>query len=122
MAGASLLVEGAGAETCNPGSECENRVMLIPRFTLGWLFSATTVLAVFFLVVTLAVEGQPWAVGVSVALSSLVVIALIHALMFALIWPITEHRRRVARVRQPDSPFATDAPPPQIVPPNEPSS
>ena len=97
-------------------------MMLIPRFSLGWIFSATTVLAVFFLVVTLAVEGQPWAVGVSVAISSLVVIALIHALVFALIWPITEHRRRVGSARQPDSPFATDALPPQIVPPNEPSS
>ena len=107
---------------CNPGSGCENRVMLIPRFSLGWLFSATTVLAVFFLVVTLAVEGRPWAIGVSVAFSSLVVIALVHALMFALIWPITEHRRRVGRVRQPTSPFATELPPPQILPPDEPSS
>ena len=96
--------------------------MLIPRFSLGWIFSATTVLAVFFLVVALAVDGKPWAVGVSVALSSLVVIAVIHAFMFFLIWPLTEHRRRVARVRQPDSPFATDAPPPQIIPPNEPAS
>ena len=96
--------------------------MLIPRFSLAWIFAATAVVAVFFLIVSLAVDGKPWAVGVSVALSSRALTALVHAVMFLLIWPFTEHRRRVASHRRPGSPFATDEPPTQIIPPSEPSS
>jgi hypothetical protein len=60
--------------------------MLIPRFTLRWLFAVTTVVAVFALVASWAGRGVPWAIGVTAAVAMLGVVMLFHVAMFGIIW------------------------------------
>lgn len=60
--------------------------MLIPQFTLRWLLGMTAVLAVVSLVMSWAMRGSPWAVGVSAALVGLVLVGLVYAAMFAAVW------------------------------------
>ncbi len=56
--------------------------MLLPRYSLRTTLIATTVCALFFVVLGQAVHGQPWAIVISVAVLALVVTLLIHALLF----------------------------------------
>lgn len=67
--------------------------MLIPRFTLRWLFAVTTVVAVFALIASWAGQGIPWAVGVTAAVVALVAAMLLHVSMFGLIWLFSEVSR-----------------------------
>jgi len=60
--------------------------MLIPQFSLRWLLAVTTVCAVIFSVMGLAVRGSHWAAAVSIAVGSLVVAAMVYALLFAMVW------------------------------------
>lgn len=70
--------------------------MLIPRFTLRWLFVVTTVVAVFALVASWAGRGVPWAIGVTAAVAMLGVVILFHMAMFGIIWMFTEFANRRA--------------------------
>ena len=54
--------------------------MLIPRFSVRFLLFLTTVCAVFFYIVTLAVQGSLWATAVSVAIAGLVLSMLVFFL------------------------------------------
>ncbi|NOZ38781.1 MAG: hypothetical protein GXP24_00970 [Planctomycetes bacterium] len=56
--------------------------MLLPRYSLRTTLIATSGCAVFFVVLGQAVHGQPWAIVVSVAVVSLVVMLLVHALLY----------------------------------------
>ena len=76
--------------------------MLIPRFTLRWLFAVTTVVAVIALVASWAGRGIPWAIGVTAAVLMLAVVILFHVAMFAIVWLFAEFTRR----RQPPEPVA----------------
>jgi hypothetical protein len=60
--------------------------MLMPRFSLGFIFALTAAAAVVFLVMSWAMQGTGWAVGVTMALVMLAVIAVVHAAFFALVW------------------------------------
>ncbi len=60
--------------------------MLIPQFSLRWLLSLVTGCSLAFLVVSFAVRGHIWAVGASIGLLSLVVVALLHGFTFFLVW------------------------------------
>lgn len=64
--------------------------MLIPQYTIRWLLAVMAACAVVFSIFALAVRGSPWArgvaQGVSVAILSLVVVLLIHAFVFAVLW------------------------------------
>ena len=60
--------------------------MLIPRFTLRWTLGMTAVLAVVFLIMGRAIRGSDWAIGVSAAVLTLTIVALMYAGMFALVW------------------------------------
>ncbi len=60
--------------------------MLIPQFSLRWLLALTTVCAVVFSIVGLAVRGSQWAAAVSVGIGSLVLAVVIYGLVFALVW------------------------------------
>jgi hypothetical protein len=94
--------------------------MLIPRFTIRWLLLLTTVCGVFFLVVTLAVRGQAWAIAVSMAVACLAVCFLGYAVFFGLAFLVA---RVVAMLRPAparDTPFSTAERPPQIIPPEDP--
>ncbi len=77
--------------------------MLIPRFTLRWLFAVTTVVAVLALIASWAGQGVPWAVGVTAAVVALVAIMLLHAASFGFVWLYSQIRlpqTRPARARR----------------------
>lgn len=63
--------------------------MLIPRFSIRWLLGLTTFSAGVSLVLSYAVKGQPWAVGVVAGLWVLVVTFLFFASAFLVAWFIT---------------------------------
>ena len=64
--------------------------MLIPQYTIRWLLAVMAACAVVFSIFVLAVRGSPWArgvaQGVSVAILSLVIVLLVHAFVFTLLW------------------------------------
>ena len=66
--------------------QAESTRMLIPQYTIRWLLAVMAACAVVFSIFALAVRGSPWARGVSVAILSLVVVLLIHAFVFAVLW------------------------------------
>ena len=82
---------------------------------------ATAGFAAFSYTVSLAVGGTPWAIGVSTALASVAVIALIHSLLFCLTYVLNQVWG-LADQEQPESPFAADKLPPQLVTPNDPET
>ena len=87
--------------------------MLIPQFSLRWLLALTTVCAVVFSIVGLAVRGSQWAVAVSVGIGSAVVVIVIYGLVFALVWVFSVvmsawGRRRIGSTA---SPFQSEFPP-----------
>lgn len=57
--------------------------MLIPRFTIRTLLMILTGVAVASLFAGQAVSGRIWAVGVAVAIASVPVALVVHALFFA---------------------------------------
>ena len=86
--------------------------MLIPQFTLRWLLIVTAVCAAVFSVVGLAVQGRPWAIGVSVAVGTGVVMMLIYAALFGVVWLVGEvitpiRRRSPGRGTSPFQPGVT---------------
>lgn len=94
--------------------------MLIPRFSLRALLIATAVCAVFSLVLAGAVRGQPWAIGMTAGLGSLVVVFLLHPLAFAVASVLASLRGQVTPPPVGTSPFASAGPPRQIIPPQPP--
>jgi RsiW-degrading membrane proteinase PrsW (M82 family) len=92
-----------------------NANMLISRFSLRFLFVLTTLASLFSLLLVAALRGSEWAIPVVVA-SFFLAATLIHfALAFAVIWLFTSVWRRRRPV--PQSPFATDTLPRQVIPP-----
>lgn len=84
--------------------------MLIPQFSIRWLLGVTALCAVAFSIVALAVRGQQWAIGVSAALLALVVLALVHAGLFCLVWVFAGLIGRSGKQGEPvSSPFAAPA-------------
>ena len=59
---------------------------LLPRFSIRTLFWLVTGSAFVFVVVGMAARGAPWALGVSIAVLSLVVTLLMHAAWFFAVW------------------------------------
>ena len=94
--------------------------MLIPRFTIRWLLGLMTVSSFFFLVVSFAYQRQLWAIAVSVAVASVVVVFLFYALAFLAAWVVASFAGFSRTKTQIRSPFASAGPPPQIIPPQEP--
>ena len=91
--------------------------MWIPRLSLLTILGLFTGLGVFFSVVALAVRGNDAAIAVSVAVGSLFLALFLYGLLF-LVALLLATLVRVQRSRPgPTSPFATEAPPPQIIPP-----
>ncbi len=86
--------------------------MLIPQFSLRWMFGLTTVCAVIFAVVAAGMRGNSWAVGVTIGLLALVLMFSIHAGLFALTWLFAAVSTPLARAAKPEgrSPFRDDLP------------
>ena len=67
-------------------SEEQPKRTLLPRFSIRTLFWTITISAFAFVVVGMAARGQTWAWGVSIALASLVITALVHAAWFGVVY------------------------------------
>ena len=83
--------------------------MILPQFSLRWLLGVTSRCAVFFFVVHRAIAGSHWALVLSYALSSLLVVMAVHALMFFGVWLFSlAIEFRLRRMPAPKSPFRLD--------------
>jgi hypothetical protein len=96
--------------------------MLIPRFTIRWLLALMTVASVFFLVVSLAVQGKTWAIALSITVASLGAAFLMYAVFFGLAYAMASTGSAFRQSPVVGTPFATAEPPPQLVPPQEPDT
>ncbi len=96
--------------------------MLAPQFSIRQILAVTTALGVFSLIASLAVRGHAWAVGVVVAGLTLILAFLLYGLCFFAAWCVSSFRGRFSRPVSPESPFAQDTLPPQIIPPEEPQT
>lgn len=93
--------------------------MLIPRFSLRWLLTVTTVCGVLALIFSQAVNGSAWAVGFCWALAALTVNFLLFVAVFLVAWGGLQ-LIVMRRAKRTASPFATNTPPPQILAPPDP--
>ena len=92
--------------------------MLIPQFTIRWLLALTAGCAVAFSLFGLAVQGKPWAIGVSIGIGAVAIAFLAQAGAFAAVWlfsaitdPIRSRRGRAGRSPFAAHPFAVDPAP-----------
>ena len=76
--------------------------------------------AVVSLVLAQAANRQAWAVGVVIALESLLLVFAVYAWFFAVAWFFALLRRSIAPQPRASSPFASAGPPAQLVPPRQP--
>ena len=81
------------------------------------LISACSVL---FLILSLAVRGQLWAVATSIGLGSLVLTFLVFALFFQVAFILAKLTGMLRGKERPVSPFAEDTAPPTYVAPSNP--
>jgi hypothetical protein len=87
--------------------------MLIPRYSLRWLLGLTTCCAGISLVLSHAVRGRPWAIGVTSGLWSLVIVGLFYIGAFLVAWLIAHVTTSGCPGRERgagDSPFAVAKP------------
>lgn len=93
--------------------------MLLPKFSIRLMLVLTAVTAVFFFIVSLAVNGSKWAVGLSLGFGLIPVFFLAYAFFFLIAYILTRFTK-VARPKvQPVSPFSPESLPTQIIPPKE---
>lgn len=91
--------------------------MLIPRFSLRWILSFTTVLGVLFVVVRQAFLQQTWAIAFSAAVGLLVAIFLTYGVLFMLAYGLAKATRTLSPTKKPSNPFIVEGQyPPQMVP------
>ena len=96
--------------------------MIVPRFTVRSLLLLMTVCSVFFLVLATAIRGQLWAIAVSAAVGSAVLAFLCYGAFFGVAYLLASVFGLVRRETHAGTPFATAAPPPQLIPPEEPET
>jgi hypothetical protein len=94
--------------------------MLVPQFSIRQMLAIVTALGVFSLVVSLAMRGHAWAMSLVITCVTLLVAFLLYGLCFFAAWCCWLIVGRWTGEPEPQSPFAQDAPPPQIIPPEEP--
>ncbi len=59
---------------------------MLPRFTLRTFLIATTVCALFFVLVGAGYRGQAWAWGAVIGIASVAVTLVVQAVLFGLVW------------------------------------
>lgn len=96
--------------------------MLLPKFSLRQYFAVVTAISVLSLVVVYAARGHDWAFALLVALGTLAATFLLFAVMYVAAAPVAAINSSLRRYAegQPTTPFATQLPPPQIIPPPDP--
>jgi len=80
--------------------------MLIPQFSIRWLLAVTALCAGAFSVVGLAVQGQRWALAVSVGLGAVLLTMLLYGAAFGLVWACALVLGRSGRRGRGGDPFA----------------
>jgi hypothetical protein len=94
--------------------------MLMPKFHIKHILMAMTLLAGLCVFVKFAIDGQLWAVSLCVGLAALATIFIVYALTFLAASPLILVDATLRLQQPPTTPFATNEPPPQILPPQEP--
>mgnify|MGYP007059393505 FL=1 len=77
--------------------------MFLPQFTLRSTMKWVTIAAIFFLVLARAFAGSYWAIALSVAVVSILVVLLVHAAFFVFVVVISKlfrNERLPARTKQ----------------------
>lgn len=82
--------------------------MLIPQFSIRWLFGTTALTAIVCAIVAWGLAGSRWALAVSVGFGSAVLFLLVYALFFAVIWGLSLLSSRPAESGR--SPFQSSSP------------
>ncbi len=89
--------------------------MLIPQYTIRRLLAITAGCAVAFSLFGMAVQGKPWAIGISVGIGVVAIAFLAQAGAFAAVWlfsvltsPVRNRRGRAGRSPFAAHPFAVD--------------
>src|SRR5689334_9735471 len=81
--------------------------MLIPRYSIRWLLGLMTFAALVSLVLSYAVRGHAWAIGVASGLWSIVVAGLFYVAAFLAAWCLAKFATATRRSpRGGVSPFA----------------
>ncbi len=93
--------------------------MFLPKFSVRWLLLLTTLFAFLFYLISMAGRGSDGALAVVIALTALVVPFGLYAIVFILAFGLASIDR-LRRGPQTESPFATEAMPKQILPPDDP--
>ena len=93
--------------------------MLLPKFSIRLLLGLTAITAVFFFIVSLAINGSKWAIGLSVGAGLIPVFFLTYAFFFMIAYGLTRFTKLARPKVQPVSPFSPESLPTQIIPPNE---
>jgi len=91
--------------------------MVLPRFSLRWIFLATAVFSVVSLIFAQAFRGHQWAIALSgtILAAVLMLCLLAGAFLVASLIRLLSDRRKVSLVGE--SPFAKDIPVKQVLEP-----
>lgn len=84
--------------------------MLIPRYSLRWLLGLTTVSAGVSLVLSYAVRGHAWAIGITAGLWTFVAVAVLFVAAFLCAWLIDQFAASRQTTRGGRSPFGPQPP------------
>lgn len=94
--------------------------MLLPQFSIRWLFGFTAIVAVLALVASFAYQGHAWAIATIGAFGGLALSFLCFGATWAVSMGVAGLVRAVrTRPVVAESPFATHKPAPQVIEPQE---
>ena len=85
--------------------------MLIPRFSLRWLFLMTGACALFSMALAAGWRGEAWAIAVAGAVVFLIFTLVVHAAVFWLAWLVSRILRGDAANRHLVPPASRDPAP-----------
>ena len=64
--------------------------MLLPRYSIKRMFWMTALLAIFFAIVSRAVQGDVWAIALSTAIGSLGLMLVVQSAVFGVVWTTSQ--------------------------------
>jgi hypothetical protein len=81
--------------------------MLLPRYSIRTLFYIMVGVSLFALLITFAMRGSMWSLGIAAAIGSLFFVAFMHAGMFlvtGVLADIASRRKLPAQIEEPQAP------------------
>lgn len=97
-------------------------IMMVPRFSIRRALLAMVMAGLFFATAALAVQGRLWAIAITAALLSLLLVFAIHAISYLCATLIAACLPKRQSRDERRGPFATTRMPPQLIPPKAPSN